>query len=64
MDCKFDNGTNQTFGLKKYPQLGKPFARYTVEAGVLYTEYFYKEWVEEYRKKVNNEVFTDLYFYN
>lgn len=64
MDCKFDNGTNQTFGLKKYPQSGKPFARYTVEAGVLYTEYFYKEWVEKYRQEVNSETFTDLYFFN
>ncbi|MBD8347190.1 hypothetical protein [Dysgonomonas sp. HGC4] len=63
MDCKFDNGTSQTFGLKEHPIIGKPFARYTLEAGVLYTEYFYKEWIEKYREEVNEDIFTDLYFY-
>lgn len=63
MDCEFDNGTSQTFGLKEHPVIGKPFARYTLEAGVLYTEYFYKEWIEKYREKVNKDTFTDLYFY-
>lgn len=63
MDCKFDNGTSQTFGLKKHPVLGKPFAKYTMEAGVLYTEYFYEEWVEKYRENVDRQTFTDLYFY-
>lgn len=62
MDCKFDNGTNQTFGLERHPKLGEPFARYTLEAEILYTEYFYKEWIGKFRKEVNKETFSDLYF--
>lgn len=61
MDCKFDNGTNETFGLKNTPEIGKPFAKYTLKNNILYAEYYYKEWVEKYTEQVEG-VFTDKYF--
>lgn len=62
MDCKFDNGTNQTFGLKEVPEIGKPFARYKLKNRILYAEYYYKEWVKSYTEKVQADVFIDKYF--
>ncbi|MDR6969545.1 hypothetical protein J2X31_003578 [Flavobacterium arsenatis] len=62
MDCVFDNGVNETFGLKKVPEIGKPFAKYTLKNNILYAEYYYKEWVEKYSKQIQNEVFADKYF--
>ena len=61
MDCKFDNGTKETFGLKKIPQLGQPFAKFTLKNKTLFVEYYYKEWVEKYTEQVQDKVFTEKY---
>lgn len=60
MDCKFDNGTSETFGLKDVPQIGKPFSKITVRNNVLHVQYYYKEWVEKYSAKIE-DVFTSEY---
>lgn len=62
MDCSFDNGINKTFGLKKVPEIGKPFAKYKLKNNILYVEYCYKEWVKKYAEKVQKDVFADKYF--
>ena len=61
MDCKFDNGTKETFGLKKIPQLGQPFAKFTLKNKTLFVEYYYKEWVKKYTEQVQDKVFTEKY---
>lgn len=62
MDCKFDNGTANTFDLKNSPIIGKPFAKYTLKNNILYADYYYKEWVTAYTSKVQKDVFTSKYF--
>lgn len=62
MDCVFDNGVNETFGLKKVPEIGKPFAKYKLKNNILYAEYYYKDWVKNYTEKVQKDVFVDKYF--
>lgn len=64
MDCKFDNGTNETFGLKKVPVIGKPFAKFTLRNNVLQATYYYPEWVKKYTEKVQDNIFTADYFKN
>ncbi|GGG50013.1 hypothetical protein [Epilithonimonas arachidiradicis] len=61
-DCVFDNSTDENFGLKNVPTIGKPFAKYKLKNNILYAEYYYKDWVKEYAKQVQNEVFKDKYF--
>jgi len=61
MDCSFDNGTDKTFGLKKVPEIGKPFAKYKLENNRLTAEYYYKDWVKKYSQEVQEEVFTPEY---
>ncbi len=61
MDCKFDNGTNQAFGLKKVPEKGKPFAKFTLQGNMLHADYYYKEWVQQYARQVQHDVFTPTY---
>lgn len=61
MDCKFDNGTNQAFGLKRVPEKGKPFAKFTLQGNMLHADYYYKEWVQQYAKQVQDDVFTPVY---
>jgi len=61
MDCKFDNGTNQAFGLKRIPEKGKPFAKFTLQDNILHADYYYKEWVQQYAKHVQDDVFTSTY---
>lgn len=61
MDCKFDNGTSKTFGLKQVPEPGKSFAKFTLKNGTLYTEYYYGLWVKRYTEKVQDNVFTPSY---
>jgi hypothetical protein len=61
MDCKFDNGTKETFNLKKVPVKGRPFAKFTLRNNTLYADYYYKEWVQQYTKQVQDEVFTATY---
>lgn len=62
MDCKFDNGTTKTFGLKKVPMIGKAFAKFTLNKNVLKANYYYPEWVKLYTEKVQDNVFTEDYF--
>ncbi|MNR38227.1 hypothetical protein D3C85_1563100 [compost metagenome] len=65
MDCKFDNGTNQSFGLSKekdVPEIGKPFARFTLKNSVLNADFYYKTWVKRYTEQVQEDVFTEAYF--
>lgn len=62
MDCKFDNGTAETFGLKKTPVIGKPFAKFILKNNILQATYYYPEWVEKYTEKVQDNVFTQDYF--
>jgi hypothetical protein len=62
MDCSFDNGVDDTFGLKKVPEIGKPFAKYKLKNNILYAEYYYKDWVKKYSEKVQKDVFTEKYF--
>jgi len=62
MDCKFDNGTDKTFGLNKVPEIGKPFAKYKLKNNILYVEYYYKEWIKKYTEQVQVDVFTEKYF--
>ncbi|MBP7499912.1 MAG: hypothetical protein KA796_08625 [Chryseobacterium sp.] len=64
MDCKFDNGTKETFGMKNVPVIGKPFAKFTLKNNVLQATYFYPEWVKKYTEKVQDNVFTADYFKN
>ena len=61
MDCKFDNGTGETFGLTAVPQIGKPFAVYQLENNRLQVTYYYPEWVKKYGVKVADDVFTPEY---
>lgn len=61
MDCVFDNGTDNTFGLTEYPQIGKPFAKFKLVNNILKTEFYYKEWVKTYTEKVAEDVFTAEY---
>ena len=62
MDCKFDNGTSKTFGLKNTPKIGKAFAKYTLKDNVLQVDYYYKDWVKKYTDQVQNDVFVDSYY--
>lgn len=64
MDCKFDNGTAETFGLKNAPVIGKPFAKFILRDNVLQATYLYPEWVKRYTEKVQDNVFTADYFKN
>jgi len=64
MDCKFDNSTNETFGLKNIPVIGKPFAKFTLKNNMLQATYYYPEWVKKYTEKVQDNVFTADYFKN
>ncbi|MFV0606639.1 MAG: hypothetical protein ACK5NK_12435 [Niabella sp.] len=61
MDCKFDNGVREKFGLKNTPVIGKPFAKFTLRNHVLYADYYYKEWVAAYAKQIQEDVFTPEY---
>lgn len=61
MDCKFDNGTNQSFGLKRIPEKGQPFAKFTLKGNMLHADYYYKEWVQQYARHVQDDVFTTTY---
>jgi hypothetical protein len=61
MDCKFDNGTDNTFGLKDVPKIGKPFSKIILKNKILYVQYYYKEWVEKYKEQVQDDVFTSEY---
>lgn len=61
MDCKFDNGTSETFGLKDVPQIGKPFSKITLRNNVLHVKYYYKEWVAKYSAQIE-DVFTSEYY--
>ncbi|MFD1603030.1 hypothetical protein ACFSJW_06980 [Flavobacterium artemisiae] len=60
MDCKFDNGTSETFGLKEVPQIGKPFSKITLRNNVLHVQYYYKDWVAKYSDQIT-DVFTSEY---
>lgn len=62
MDCKFDNGTANTFELTEVPEIGKPFAKFSYQNNILYAEYYYKDWVKKYGEKINKDVFTSKYF--
>ena len=53
MDCSFDNGVNKTFGLKKVPEIGKPFAKYKLKNNIL---------LQRLGKKVQKDVFVDKYY--
>lgn len=64
VDCKFDNGTSETFGLADVPKIGKPFAKYTLKDNILYATYYYREWVKSYSQQVAKDVFVDRYFLN
>ncbi|MFD2910102.1 hypothetical protein ACFSX9_15335 [Flavobacterium ardleyense] len=58
MDCKFDNGTGNDFNLKNVPETGKSFAKFELTNNILHAKYYYRDWVEAFGEKVNNEVFT------
>lgn len=65
MDCKFDNGTSQSFGLskeKEVPEIGRPFARFTLKNNILNADFYYKTWVRRYTEQVQDDVFTEAYF--
>lgn len=62
MDCKFDNGTSNNFGLKNTPQIGKAFAKYTLKDNILKVDYYYKDWVKKYTDQVQDNVFVDGYY--
>lgn len=62
MDCSFDNGTGNTFNLKDFPTIGKPFAKFKLKNNILYAEYYYKDWVKKYAEQVAENVFTSEYF--
>lgn len=62
MDCSFDNGTSNTFNLKDFPTIGKPFAKFKLKNDILYAEYYYKDWVKKYTEQVAENVFTSKYF--
>lgn len=61
MDCKFDNGTAETFNLKEVPEIGKPFAKFTLKNNTLQAVYYYKKWVAAYTSKIQDRVFVDEY---
>lgn len=60
MDCKFDNGTDETFGLKEIPQIGKPFSKIILKNNTLHVQYYYKKWVDKYSEQIDG-VFTTEY---
>jgi hypothetical protein len=64
MDCVFDIQFNKTFGLskEKIPQKGKPFAKYTLKKDVVNVTYYYKEWVNLYKEKINVKSFMDVLY--
>lgn len=63
MDCKFDNGTANSFGLLKgVPEIGKPFARFSLKDNILKVDFYYKTWVKKYTEQVQEDVFTETYF--
>lgn len=53
-DCVYEVFFEETFDLPKdkIPQIGKPFSKYNVDNGVLKVTYYYKEWVNKYKKKM------------
>lgn len=61
MDCVFDAGLKNDFGLSRKPEIGKPFVRFTPRGKVLHAEYYYPEWVEKYAEQINAEIFTEKY---
>ncbi|KGK30888.1 hypothetical protein EL45_08240 [Cellulophaga sp. E6(2014)] len=65
MDCVNDMQFNETFGLSKelIPQKGKPFAKYSLEKEVVTVTYYYKEWVDSYKNKINNKPFMDVFYF-
>ncbi|SHE49198.1 hypothetical protein [Pedobacter caeni] len=63
MDCKFDNGTGNSFGLLKgVPEIGKPFAKFSLKDNILKADFYYKTWVRNYTEQVQKDVFTEMYF--
>lgn len=63
-DCVYDVKFNKTFGLskEKTPQKGKPFAKYTLEKDVVNVTYYYQEWVNSYKEKINIKPFMDEFY--
>ena len=53
-DCVYDVLFDETFGLPKdkIPQNGKPFSKYTLENDILKVTYYYNDWLNMYRKKM------------
>jgi hypothetical protein len=62
MDCVFNVGTDNDYGLANAPAVGKPFAKYTLKGKILHAEYYYKEWVKKYAGNTNADVFTSKYY--
>ena len=58
MDCSFDNGTDKKFGLKNVPEIGKPFAKFSLKNNILAVDYYYKDWIKKYSQEVQEGVFT------
>ncbi len=64
MDCKVDIGIDTNFNLRKSPTSGEPFAKYTIIDSILSVEYYYPEWVKLYGERVEDRVYTKIYFRN
>ena len=47
-DCVFDAGFYNDFGLTNVPEIGKPFAKYTLNGETLSVTYYYPEWTNTY----------------
>lgn len=64
MDCTSDMQFSKTFGLSKnlIPQKGKPFAKYTSTNKFIKVTYYYKEWVEAYRKQIDKKQFSGEFY--
>jgi hypothetical protein len=65
MDCTFDRGLRNTFGLKVTPQKGLPFAYFTLKNDTtLHVTYLYKEWVKRINETTSNgdTLFPQLFY--
>lgn len=50
-DCVFDAGFYDDFGIKNVPEVGKPFAKYTLNSEILTVTYYYPEWAKKYSEE-------------
>ncbi|MCL2131395.1 MAG: hypothetical protein FWH36_02910 [Lentimicrobiaceae bacterium] len=62
LDCKYDSGIRKGFGLSRKPIKGKLFGEFVlVNDTLLKVNYYYPEWVKQFNKYHDDEVFPTLF---